>query len=61
MNDADVVTKERTPPSMEQMIAEQKRRLEQARATMREAEKDPENREPLEHGKGHGGGACLHF
>jgi hypothetical protein len=61
MNDVDVATKERTPPSMEQMIAEQKRRLDQARATMREAGRDPRNREPLEKGKGHGGGACLHF
>ncbi|MGH2690659.1 MAG: hypothetical protein ACRDKW_17895 [Actinomycetota bacterium] len=59
MKDTDVATK--TQPSMEELMAEQRRRFEEARARMREAGKDPRNREPLEHGKGHGGGACLHF
>jgi hypothetical protein len=46
---------------MEEIVAQQKRRLEQARNAMQEAAQDPENQEELTKGKGHDGGACLRF
>jgi hypothetical protein len=59
----NVTTEERKgkAPSMEEMIAMQRRRLEEARKTMHEAAEDPENRETLDKGKGHEGGSCLTF
>ena len=63
MADTDVAAQEqKTPqqaPSMEEIVAQQKRRLEQARNAMQAASEDPENREVLSKGKGHDGGACL--
>ena len=61
MGDSDVTTQERKPPSMDEMIAQQRRRLEEARKTMQEAAEDPDNREVLDKGKGHEGGSCLRF
>jgi hypothetical protein len=61
MSDNDVATDQRNAPSMEEILAEQRQRLEQARQKMHEAAKDPENREALSRGKGHGGGSCLHL
>jgi hypothetical protein len=61
MADRDVTTQERKPPSMEEIVAQQRQRLEEARNTMKEAAKDPDNRESLERGKGHGGGGCLNL
>jgi len=65
MADSDVATQEQEAPprapSMEEIIAQQKRRLEEARKAMQAASEDPENREALSKGKGHDGGACLRF
>ncbi len=61
MAESDVATQEPKAPSMEEIIAQQQRRLEEARRTMQEAAEDPTNREELTKGKGHGGGRCLHF
>jgi hypothetical protein len=61
MADSDVATKDQKAPSMEEVIAQQRQRLEDARKTMSEAAKDPDNREELTKGKGHGGGGCLRF
>jgi hypothetical protein len=61
MADSDVATKDQKVPSMEEIVAQQKRRLEEARSAMQEASQDPENREALNKGKGHDGGACLRF
>lgn len=65
MADSDVATQEQDAstkaPSMEEIVAQQKRRLEQARSAMKAASEDPENREALSKGKGHDGGACLRF
>ena len=61
MAESDVETQERKPPSMDEMIAQQRQRLEEARETMQRAGEDPDNREVLEKGKGHGGGSCLKF
>ena len=61
MADSDVATKEQRAPSMEEIVAQQKRRLEEARNAMQAASKDPDNRESLTKGKGHDGGACLRF
>ena len=65
MADSDVATQEQEAtskvPSMEEIIAQQKRRLEQARNAMQEASEDPDNREEMTKGKGHDGGSCLRF
>ena len=61
MPPADQTTHDRRPPSMEEIVAEQRRRLEEARKAMHQAAKDSANHEVLDKGKGHGGGACLHF
>jgi hypothetical protein len=61
MAESDVSTQERKPPSMDEMIAQQRQRLEEARKAMQQAAKDPENREALSKGKGHEGGDCLRF
>ena len=61
MAESDVATQEQKAPSMEEIVAQQRRRLEEARTAMQQASEDPENRETLTKGKGHGGGSCLRF
>lgn len=60
MAETDVVQEApKKAPTMEEIMAEQRRRLEEARRRMQEAAKDPSNHEPLTKGKGHEGGRCL--
>jgi hypothetical protein len=65
MAESDVATQEQNAPqkapSMDEIIAQQRQRLEEARKAMQEAGEDPGNREALDKGKGHDGGACLRF
>jgi hypothetical protein len=61
MGESDVATQEQKAPSMDEIVAQQRRRLEEARKAMQKASEDPENREALSKGKGHEGGSCLRF
>jgi predicted phage gp36 major capsid-like protein len=62
MAESDVATQEQQKaPSMDEIVAQQRRRLEEARKAMQAASEDPENRETLDKGKGHDGGGCLRF